>query len=79
MRDSPVYNLCFWFFSPEMQTCTARQFPPAEVAQVLDEAVTSLQPFCPQNPSVYGEIHKCMGIVRNQTLALVLTWFHLTP
>ncbi|CAN6726442.1 unnamed protein product [Malus baccata var. baccata] len=60
-----------------IQTCTARQFPPAEVAQVLDEAVTSLQPFCPQNPSVYGEIHKCMGIVRNQTLALVPTWFPL--
>ncbi|KAM1171627.1 hypothetical protein ACFX14_021853 [Malus domestica] len=56
-----------------IQTCTARQFPPSEVAQVVDEAVTSLQPLCPQNLSVYGEIQKCMGIIRNQILALVPT------
>ncbi|KAH0992900.1 hypothetical protein GBA52_004383 [Prunus armeniaca] len=56
-----------------IQTCTARQFPPADVAQVLDHAVTSLQPFCPQNLSVYGEIQKCMGIIRNQIMALVPT------
>ncbi|KAJ4954783.1 hypothetical protein NE237_011566 [Protea cynaroides] len=45
-----------------VQTCTERQYPPAEVAQILDSAVTSLKP-CSQNLHVYGEIQRCMGIV----------------
>ncbi|XP_040374316.1 protein ALWAYS EARLY 3 isoform X5 [Rosa chinensis] len=56
-----------------IQTCTARQFSPADVAWVLDRAVTSLKPICTQNLPVYGEIQKCMGIVRSQILALVPT------
>ncbi|WJX96119.1 hypothetical protein P8452_77365 [Trifolium repens] len=56
-----------------IQKCTERQFPPADVAQVLDSAVTSLQPLCSKNLPIYGEIQKCMGIIRNQILALVPT------
>lgn len=56
-----------------IQKCTERQFPPADVAQILDSAVTSLKPCCSQNLSVYAEIQKCMGIVRNKILALIPT------
>ncbi|XP_059285749.1 protein ALWAYS EARLY 3-like [Lycium ferocissimum] len=56
-----------------IQKCTERQFPPADVAKVLDSALASLQPCCSQNFPVYGEIQKCMGIIRNQILALVPT------
>lgn len=56
-----------------IQTCTARQFSPADVARVLDHAVTILKPICTQNLPVYGEIQKCMGIIRSQILALVPT------
>ena len=56
-----------------MQKCTERQFPPANVAQILDSAVTSLQPCCSQNLPIYAEIQKCMGIIRNQILALIPT------
>ncbi|KAF9607392.1 hypothetical protein IFM89_034625 [Coptis chinensis] len=56
-----------------IQTCTERQYPPAEVAQILDSAVTSLQPYCSQNASVYREIQMCMGLVKNQILALIPT------
>ncbi|KAA8527473.1 hypothetical protein F0562_034812 [Nyssa sinensis] len=56
-----------------IQKCTERQFPPADVAQILDSAVTSLQPCCSQNLPVYAEIQKCMGIIRNQILALIPT------
>ncbi|KAK7264608.1 hypothetical protein RJT34_32217 [Clitoria ternatea] len=56
-----------------IQKCTERQFPPADVAQVLDSAVTSLQPLCAKNLPIYGEIQKCMGIIRNQILALIPT------
>ncbi|OMO53706.1 hypothetical protein CCACVL1_28433 [Corchorus capsularis] len=56
-----------------IQKCTERQFPPGEVAQVLDSAVTSLKPYCSQNLPIYAEIQKCMGIIRNQILALVPT------
>lgn len=56
-----------------IQKCTERQFPPGDVAQVLDSAVTSLQPCCSPNLPIYAEIQKCMGIIRNQILALVPT------
>ncbi|XP_047319378.1 protein ALWAYS EARLY 2-like [Impatiens glandulifera] len=56
-----------------IQKCTERQFPPTDVAQILDSAVTSLQPCCSQNLPVYSEIQKCMGIIRNQILALIPT------
>ncbi|KAK4354886.1 hypothetical protein RND71_027080 [Anisodus tanguticus] len=56
-----------------IQKCTERQFPPADVAKVLDSAVASLQPCCSQNFPVYGEIQKCMGIIRSQILALIPT------
>ncbi|KAL1197448.1 Protein ALWAYS EARLY 3 [Cardamine amara subsp. amara] len=54
-----------------IQKCTERQFPPSEVAQVLDSAVAGLQPCCSQNLPIYTEIQKCMGILRNQILALI--------
>ncbi|KAL3812853.1 hypothetical protein ACJIZ3_014121 [Penstemon smallii] len=56
-----------------IQKCTERQFPPSDVAQILDSAVTSLQPRSSQNLPVYNEIQKCMGIIRNQILALIPT------
>lgn len=56
-----------------IQKCTERQFPPADVAAILDSAVTSLKPSCSQNLPVYDEIQKCMGIIRNQIMALVPT------
>lgn len=56
-----------------IQKCTERHFPPADVAHVLDSAVTSLQPFCSKNLPIYGEIQKCMGVIRNQILALIPT------
>ncbi|GFY85112.1 chaperonin 60 beta [Actinidia rufa] len=51
--------------------CPERQLPLADVAQIMDSAVNSLQP-CSQNLLVYSEIQKCMEIIRNQILALVL-------
>ncbi|KAL0719912.1 hypothetical protein Bca4012_069236 [Brassica carinata] len=39
-----------------IQMCTERQYPPADVAQLIDTAVTSLQPRCPQNLPIYREI-----------------------
>lgn len=56
-----------------IQKCTERQFPPADVARILDSAVSSLQPCSSQNLPVYAEIQKCMGIIKNQILALVPT------
>ncbi|XP_038985220.1 protein ALWAYS EARLY 3-like isoform X2 [Phoenix dactylifera] len=54
-----------------IQDCAARQYPPAEVAQILEYAVTSLQPCCSQNLPIYREIETCMGIIKNQMLALI--------
>ncbi|GER33135.1 hypothetical protein STAS_09245 [Striga asiatica] len=54
-----------------VQKCTERQFPPSDVAQILDSAVTNLQPRSSQNLPVYNEIQKCMGIIRNQIMALI--------
>ncbi|EYU45567.1 hypothetical protein MIMGU_mgv1a0007092mg, partial [Erythranthe guttata] len=56
-----------------IQKCTERQFPPSDVARILDSAVTSLKPCSSQNLPVYTEIQKCMGIIRNQIMALIPT------
>ncbi|KAK6130513.1 hypothetical protein DH2020_035741 [Rehmannia glutinosa] len=56
-----------------IQKCTERQFPPSEVAQILDSDVTSLQPRSTQNLPVYTEIQKSVGIIKNQILALIPT------
>eukprot|EP01018_Ginkgo_biloba_P039343 Gb_37435 [translate_table: standard] len=56
-----------------IQTCTERQYPPSDVAQMLDSAVTSLQPYSSQNLVIYREIQQSMGIVKNQILALIPT------
>ncbi|XP_042037085.1 protein ALWAYS EARLY 3-like isoform X2 [Salvia splendens] len=56
-----------------IQKCTERQFPPSDVAKILDSAVTSLQPRSSQNLPVYTEIQKCVGIIKNQILALIPT------
>ncbi|XP_016205527.1 protein ALWAYS EARLY 2 isoform X1 [Arachis ipaensis] len=56
-----------------IQTCTERQYPPSDVAQILDSAVTSLHPCCPQNLPIYREIQMCMGRIKTQILALIPT------
>ncbi|XP_062108592.1 protein ALWAYS EARLY 3-like isoform X2 [Humulus lupulus] len=56
-----------------IKRCTERPFPPAEIARVLDSAVTTLQPRCSQNRSAYEEIQRLMGIIRTKILALVPT------
>ncbi|KAM3704850.1 hypothetical protein ACJW31_03G037000 [Castanea mollissima] len=56
-----------------IQTCTERQYPPADVAQILDSALKSLHPYCTQNLSIYREIQMCMGRIKTQILALVPT------
>ncbi|XP_018843585.1 protein ALWAYS EARLY 2-like isoform X2 [Juglans regia] len=56
-----------------IQTCTERQYPPADVAQILDSALTSLHPCCPQNLPVYREIQMCVGRIKTQILALIPT------
>ncbi|KAJ1387432.1 DIRP domain [Sesbania bispinosa] len=56
-----------------IQTCSERQYPPADVAQILDSAVTSLHPCCPQNLPIYREIQMCMGRIKTQILALIPT------
>ncbi|KAI3971124.1 hypothetical protein MKW92_013665 [Papaver armeniacum] len=57
-----------------VQTCTEeRQYPPAEVAQILNSAFTSLHPCCSQNLPIYQDIRLCMGLVKNQILALIPT------
>lgn len=56
-----------------IQTCTGRQHPPTDVAQMIDSAVTSLQPCCPQNLPLYREIQMCMGRLKTQILALIPT------
>ncbi|CAN6922239.1 unnamed protein product [Brassica oleracea] len=54
-----------------IQMCTERQYPPADVAQLMDTAVTSLQPRCPQNLPIYREIQMCMGRIKTQIMSLV--------
>ncbi|KAJ6771086.1 PROTEIN ALWAYS EARLY 1-RELATED [Salix koriyanagi] len=56
-----------------IKRCTERQFPPSDVAMVLDSAVTGLKPCCSTNLPIYAEIQKCMGVIRNQILALIPT------
>ncbi|KAF6154547.1 hypothetical protein GIB67_027820 [Kingdonia uniflora] len=57
----------------KIQACTERQYPPAEVAQILDSAVSSLQPCSSQNMQIYREIQMCMGVIKTQILALIPT------
>ncbi|KAK4850090.1 hypothetical protein QYF36_003780 [Acer negundo] len=42
-----------------MQICTERQYPPSDVAQIIDSAVSSLHPCCHQNLPIYREIEMC--------------------
>ncbi|XP_062084771.1 protein ALWAYS EARLY 2 isoform X3 [Humulus lupulus] len=56
-----------------IQTCTERQYPPSEVAQILDTAVSSLYPLSSQNIQIYREIQSYMGRIKTQILALVPT------
>ncbi|KEH43078.1 protein ALWAYS EARLY 2 isoform X3 [Medicago truncatula] len=56
-----------------IQSCTERQYPPADVAQILDSAVTSLQPCDTRNLPIYREIQMCMGRIKTQILALIPT------
>ncbi|KAL8205923.1 hypothetical protein R6Q57_009474 [Mikania cordata] len=54
-----------------IQMCTERQYPPADVVQMLDSAFTKLHPRSPQNLGIFREIQMCMGRVKTQILALV--------
>ncbi|XP_004495723.1 protein ALWAYS EARLY 2 isoform X2 [Cicer arietinum] len=56
-----------------IQSCTERLYPPSDVARILDSAVTSLQPCCPQNLSIYREVQMCVGRIKTQILALIPT------
>ncbi|TKY52227.1 ALWAYS EARLY 2 protein [Spatholobus suberectus] len=56
-----------------IQTCTERQYPPADVAQILDSAINGLHPCCPPNLPIYREIQMCMGRIKTQILALIPT------
>ncbi|KAL0738704.1 hypothetical protein Bca4012_014914 [Brassica carinata] len=56
-----------------IQKCTEKPYPPGDVAQVMETAVSSLQPRCPQNMPIYREIQTCMGWIKNQIMALVKT------
>ncbi|GAU42810.1 hypothetical protein TSUD_34540, partial [Trifolium subterraneum] len=56
-----------------IQSCTERQYPPADVARILDSAVTSLQPCDSRNLPIYREIQMCMGRIKTQILALIPT------
>ncbi|CAA0817669.1 Protein ALWAYS EARLY 3 [Striga hermonthica] len=51
-----------------IQKCTERQFPPSDVAQILDSAVTNLQPRSSQNLPVYNEIQKHFLLTRGSAL-----------
>ncbi|XP_010455109.1 PREDICTED: protein ALWAYS EARLY 1-like [Camelina sativa] len=56
-----------------IQMCTEKHYPPADVAQLMETAVTGLQPRCPQNMPIYREIQTCMGWIKTQIMALVRT------
>ncbi|MBA0875229.1 hypothetical protein Goshw_028221 [Gossypium schwendimanii] len=56
-----------------IRTCTERQFPPSDVAQIMDLAARSLHPWCSENLWIYREIQRCMGKIKTQILALIPT------
>ncbi|XP_057816299.1 protein ALWAYS EARLY 2 isoform X2 [Cryptomeria japonica] len=56
-----------------IKTCTERQYPPSDVAQMLDGAVTSLQPYSSQNVVIYREIQQSLGVVKNQIFSMIPT------
>lgn len=56
-----------------IQACADSQYPPSDAADILENALRSLQPCCPQNVPIYRDIQMCMGMVKNQILALIPT------
>lgn len=56
-----------------IQACADCQFPPSDAAEILENALKSLQPCSPQNVPIYRDIQMCMGMVKNQILALIPT------
>ncbi|CAN8277137.1 unnamed protein product [Cochlearia groenlandica] len=56
-----------------IQMCTEKQYPPADVAQLMDKAMRELQPRCAQNMTLYREIQTCMGLIKTQIMSLVRT------
>ncbi|XP_066392129.1 protein ALWAYS EARLY 3-like isoform X4 [Miscanthus floridulus] len=56
-----------------IKNCTEKQYHPAEVAHILDSALSSVQPCSSQNIPIFRDIEMCMGIIKNQMLALVPT------
>ncbi|KAG9454834.1 hypothetical protein H6P81_007738 [Aristolochia fimbriata] len=62
-----------------IQTCTERQCPPGEVAQILESALKTLEPCCSQNHPIYAEIQNFMGVIKTQILALIPTQNNVLP
>ncbi|KAG2584872.1 protein ALWAYS EARLY 2-like isoform X6 [Panicum virgatum] len=56
-----------------IKNCTEKQYHPAEVAHILDSALSGLQPCSSQNIPIFRDIEICMGIIKNQMLALIPT------
>ncbi|CAN7045501.1 unnamed protein product [Brassica rapa subsp. trilocularis] len=54
-----------------IQRCTEKQYPPADIAQVMEIAVRSLEPRYPQNMPIYRDIQTCMGWITNQIIIVV--------
>lgn len=54
-----------------IKNCTEKQYHPAEVAHILDSALLAVQPRSSQNIPIFREIEMCMGIIKNQMLALI--------
>ncbi|XP_068658767.1 protein ALWAYS EARLY 3-like isoform X2 [Aristolochia californica] len=62
-----------------IQTCTERQCPPGEVAQILESALKTLEPCCSQNLPIYADIQNFMGVIKTQILALIPTQNNVLP
>ncbi|KAJ1280082.1 hypothetical protein BS78_04G204500 [Paspalum vaginatum] len=56
-----------------IKNCTEKQYHPAEVAHILDSALSGVQPRSSQNIPIFREIEMCVGIIKNQMLALIPT------
>ncbi|KAF8654527.1 hypothetical protein HU200_061718 [Digitaria exilis] len=56
-----------------IKNCTEKQYQPAEVAHILDSALSGLQPCSSQNIPIFREIEMFMSIIKNQIVTLVPT------
>ncbi|CAN8255736.1 unnamed protein product [Cochlearia groenlandica] len=56
-----------------IQTCTENQYPPGEMAQMMEAAVSSLRPLCHENMPIYRDIQLCIGMIKTQLMSFVRT------